>query len=203
MLPAKQTRSAERQASEQGSGRPAEGIRALRLSRRSLDQTYVGRRDSGVPTVLVVRATGGEVVLAAPGGVFSWGWPSTAGARRLAHALLLDLTGREAPLWVLDRLAARELAHLSHAAFSLTGRQILGWVDGHDSDSMSDWPPARRPSTAVPILGAPRDALAPVVKTGAPRIAPRVPSTLGSTAGQPRPLVRRDRQREPEPAPLG
>jgi hypothetical protein len=35
---------------------------------------------------------------AAQRGAFSWGWPFTGGTRRLTHALLLDLTGRNAPL---------------------------------------------------------------------------------------------------------
>ena len=111
------------------------------LSRRGLDQIYVGKREAGVPTVLVVRHTGAEYLPTPERGSFSWGWPATGGGRRLAHALLLDLTGRNAPPWVVDRLAGRELAQLPRAAFSVTGRQILGWI-GSYGYSILDWPQA-------------------------------------------------------------
>ncbi|MGO9971485.1 MAG: hypothetical protein ACLP01_01375 [Solirubrobacteraceae bacterium] len=127
------------------------------LSRRGLDQIYVGKREAGVPTVLVVRDTGAEYMPAPERGTFGWGWPSTGGARRLAHALLRDLTGRNAPPWVADKIAARELAQLERAAFSITGRQILGWI-GFYGYSISEWPPAQRSLTPSPINGTTRDA---------------------------------------------
>lgn len=114
------------------------------LSRSALDQIYVGKREAGVPAVLVVRETGAEYIPAPARGLFSWGFPSTGGARRLAHALLLDLTGRNAPPWVADKIAARELARLPRSTFSVTGRQILGWI-GSYGYSILDWPPASSP----------------------------------------------------------
>jgi hypothetical protein len=50
------------------------------LSRRGLDQIYVGKRQAGVPTVLVVRETGAEYMPAPERGAYSWGGPSTGGA---------------------------------------------------------------------------------------------------------------------------
>ncbi|MGO9750771.1 MAG: hypothetical protein ACLP8S_32265 [Solirubrobacteraceae bacterium] len=137
------------------SSRASTGISGL--SRRRLDQIYVGKRQAGVPTVLVVRDTGAEYMPAPERGAFGWGWPSTGGARRLAHALLLDLTGRNAPPWVADKIAARELGQLPRAAFSITGRQILGWI-GFYGYSISEWPPAQRSLTPSPIHGTTRDA---------------------------------------------
>jgi hypothetical protein len=128
------------------------------LSRRGLDQIYVGKREAGVPTVLVVRETGAEYMPAAQRGAFSWGWPCTGGTRRLAHALLLDLTGRNAPPWVVDKIAAREVTQLPRASFSVTGRQILGWI-GSCGDSILDWPPAQRSFTRSPIRSTASDAL--------------------------------------------
>ncbi len=151
MITAEQTSSNTQPHLYEPDGRSSRASRsASGLSRRSLEQIYVGKREAGVPTVLVVRETGGEYMPTPERGAFSWGWPSTGGARRLAHALLLDLTGRNAPPWVADRIAARELAHLPRAAFAVTGRQILGWI-GSDGYSILDWPPARRSRTPGPI----------------------------------------------------
>ncbi len=127
------------------------------LSRRGLDQIYVGKREAGVPTVLVVRGTGAEYMPAAHRGAFSWGWPCTGGTRRLAHALLLDLTGRNAPPWVVDTIAARELTQLPRASFSVTGRQILGWI-GSCGYSILDWPSAQRSRTPSPTRSTASDA---------------------------------------------
>jgi hypothetical protein len=128
------------------------------LSRRGLDQIYVGTRDAGVPTVLVVRDTGAEYMPAPQRGAFGWGWPCTGGVRRLAHALLLDLTGRNAPPWVVDKIAACELTQFPRASFSVTGRQILGWI-GCRGYSILDWPPAQRSLTPSPIRGTITNAL--------------------------------------------
>jgi hypothetical protein len=117
----------------------------------AVDQVYHGTRDGGVPTVVVMRDSGDQQSLASPYGAFSWGWPSTGGARRLAHALLLDLTGRDAPHWVLDTLAARELPRLPRAAFAITGRQILGWVESHGY-SISDWRVAQQSLTDYALV---------------------------------------------------
>ncbi|MGO9902480.1 MAG: hypothetical protein ACLP0J_22975 [Solirubrobacteraceae bacterium] len=151
MFTAQQTSSNTQPHLYEPNGRSSRATRGVSgLSRRGLEQIYVGKREAGVPTVLVVRDTGGEYMPTPERGAFSWGWPSTGGARRLAHALLLDLTGRNAPPWVADEIAARELAHLPRAAFAVTGRQILGWI-GSYGYSISDWPPARRSRTPAPI----------------------------------------------------
>ncbi|MGO9753444.1 MAG: hypothetical protein ACLP8S_12480, partial [Solirubrobacteraceae bacterium] len=58
--------------------------------------------------------------------------------------------------WVADKIAAREIAQLPRAAFSVTGRQILGWI-GFYGYAISDWPPARRSLTTSPPHGTSSD----------------------------------------------
>ncbi len=165
------SRNAQPPTSERAGLSPGASTGASGLSRRGLDQIYVGKREAGVPTVLVVRDTGAEYLPAPERGGFGWGWPSTGGARRLAHALLRDLTARNAPPWVADKIAARELAQLPRAAFSITGRQILGGI-GFYGYSISEWPPAQRSLTPSPINGttcdAPDGTIAPKLRRGAP-----------------------------------
>ena len=105
-----------------------------------LRQIYVGGTEAGHPVILVVRESGTER-LHAPTGGFDWGWPGIRGGRRLAHATLLDLTGREPPPLILDTLATEELAHLPWTAFSLTGQQLLAWIESRGC-TITDWPPA-------------------------------------------------------------
>jgi len=102
-----------------------------------LRQIYVGEREVGHPTMLVVREKDTERLNTAGG--FDWGWPSIGGARRLAHTLLLDLTDREPPPWVCDALATDQLTHLPWTTFSLTGRELLEWIKSQGY-RIEDWP---------------------------------------------------------------
>ncbi|HYB31710.1 MAG TPA: hypothetical protein VEF89_34325, partial [Solirubrobacteraceae bacterium] len=97
--------------------------------------------------VFVVRATGTERLVPPGSGHFYWGWRSSSGSRRLALALLLDLTGRVPPTGVCDEIAAEHVAHLPWPAFAITGHQILAWIESHDH-TISDWPPATPLTTA-------------------------------------------------------
>jgi hypothetical protein len=122
---------------------------------------YVGRRETGHPVVDVLRQNGAERLRPPTRGGFDWGWPGIGGARRLAHALLLDLTGRNPPPWIRDTLATDKLAHLPWAAFSLTGRELLGWIEARGY-TISDWPPAN-PTLACEL------ARASLTSRGSPR----------------------------------
>jgi hypothetical protein len=105
------------------------------------DRLYVGEREAGHPVILVVGAEGAESMFAPALGGFDWGWPSMGATRRLARALLLDVTGREPPGGIRDALATEELAHFPWAGFSLTGRQLLDWIESR-GDAVVDWPAA-------------------------------------------------------------
>jgi len=63
----------------------------------TLDRIYHGERDAGHPMMLVIDENGNESPLARARGGFDWGWPSMNGTRRLARALMMDVTGREPP----------------------------------------------------------------------------------------------------------
>jgi hypothetical protein len=102
-------------------------------------QIYVGRREAGHPVVDVLRQNGTERLSPPTRGGFDWGWPGIGGARRLAQALLLDLSGRNPPPWIRDALATDKLTHLPWAAFSLTGRELLRWIESRGY-AISDWP---------------------------------------------------------------
>ncbi len=169
------------------------------LSRRGLEQIYVGKREAGVPAVLVVRETGAEYIPAPPRGAFSWGRPCTGGARRLAHALLLDLTGRNAPPWVVDKIAARELTQLPRASFSVTGRQILGWI-GSCGYSILDWPPAHCAFMPSPIRDTPSDAYETRIDRRI-RWRARSPAPARSTSIKPRMGADRDPSFPGDPGP--
>jgi hypothetical protein len=106
-----------------------------------LRQIYVGDRDGGHSAVFVVRDTGTERLVSPGSSHFYWGWRSSSGSRRLALALLLDLTGRVPPTRVCDEIAAEHVARLPWPAFAITGHQILAWIESHDY-TISDWPPA-------------------------------------------------------------
>ena len=113
--------------------------RAGAVSPAQLGRVYIGERDPGHPVMLVVGDDGTERLFAPALGEFDWGWPSMGGTRRLAQALLLDVTGREPPPGLRDALATEELAHFPWGAFSLTGRELIGWIEarGH---TIADWP---------------------------------------------------------------
>jgi hypothetical protein len=121
-----------------------------------LRDIYVGGREAGHPVMLVVRDHGTERLPGPTPGGFDWGWPSMGGARRLAHALLLDLTGHDPPPWIRDTLATEMLAHLPWAAFSLTGRELLGWIESRGY-TIADWPLANSSSgsSRAPCARAP------------------------------------------------
>jgi hypothetical protein len=93
-----------------------------------LDQVYIGRREAGHPVMLVVGEDGTESAFASKSGLFDWGWPSMRAIKRLAAALLLDVTGREPPAGLRDAFATEELAHFPWAQFSITGRELLEWI---------------------------------------------------------------------------
>jgi hypothetical protein len=131
----------EPRASERDDRRARGPARAGGPSPAKLRQIYLGAREAGHPMMLVVQENGTEHLHAPTAGGFDWGWPSLGGARRLAHAMLLDLTGRVPPPWILDTLAAEELAHLPWTAFTLTGQQLLAWIESRGC-AIADWPPA-------------------------------------------------------------
>ena len=131
-------------------------------SPRKLRHIYVGGREAGHPVMLVVRENATERLRATTPGGFDWGWPS--GAKRLAHALLLDLTGRDPPPEIHDTLATEELAHLPWAAFSLTGRELLGWIESRGY-TIADWPLANSSSASCRTPCAPPPARATLART--------------------------------------
>jgi hypothetical protein len=89
--------------------------------------------------MLVVTDDGTESEFAPASGWFDWGWPSLGPTRRLARALLLDVTGREPPTEARDALATEELAHFPWAAFSLSAGELRGWIEARGY-SIGDWP---------------------------------------------------------------
>ncbi len=127
---------------------------------RGPDRLYVGEREAGHPVILIVGAEGAESLFAPALGGFDWGWPSMGATRRLARALLLDVTGREPPAGIRDALATEELAHFPWAGFSLTGRQLLDWIEsrGH---AIADWPaPDVTPGNPIVCAASSLDAIA-------------------------------------------
>jgi hypothetical protein len=112
-----------------------------------LDQIYIGEREAGHPVMRVLVEDGAESPFAPASGWFDWGWPSLSATKRLARALLAEVTGREPPAAVSDAFATEELAHFPWAAFSLTGRELLGWVEAR-GETVADWPEAT-PTTRV------------------------------------------------------
>jgi hypothetical protein len=100
-----------------------------------LDRIYRGERDGGDPLMLVIEADGTESPLALGG--FDWGWPSM-NTRGLARALLVDVTGREPPPAVRDAFATEELAHFPWASFSITGRDLLEWIESRGYE-LAQW----------------------------------------------------------------
>jgi hypothetical protein len=128
------------------------------VSPSKLDQIYIGERDAGHPVMFVVGRDGIERTFAPALGGFDWGWPSMGGTRRLARALLLDLTSREPPAGLRDAFATEELAHFPWGGFRVTGEELLGWIEsrGH---TVTDWPVAdasfaRHIVTDWPVAGA-------------------------------------------------
>jgi hypothetical protein len=119
-----------------------------------LDQIYLGKREAGRPVMLVVGEDCTERMFAPALGGFDWGWPSGA-TRRLARALLLDVTGREPPAGVRDALATEQLAHFPWATFSLTRGELLGWIESRGY-TIADWPAtSSTPSTAILCVALP------------------------------------------------
>lgn len=110
-------------------------------SGRRRGRIYLGQRDAGRPSIVVLAEDGSERPLAPALGWFDWGWPSMDATRRLARALLLDATGCEPPTGVRDALLAEELAHFPWQSFVLRAEDLLAWIEarGHH---VGDWPPA-------------------------------------------------------------
>jgi hypothetical protein len=99
------------------------------MATETIERTYVGEREMGHPVMLVIEEDGSEHSFAPSLGEFDWGWPSLRATRRLARALLLDVTGHEPPEVLCDELAAELLAHLPWGSFSLTARDVRGWLE--------------------------------------------------------------------------
>ena len=162
-----------------------------RPSTRKLREIYVGQREVGRPTVLVVRDTGiGTEVL--PRGAFDWGWPALGGATRLANALLLDLTGRTPPEPIRDRLAVDLITHLPWRSFSLTGADLLAWTDTHGYE-ITDWPAATTAVTPTPTARPKREtaqrnrgrrALRRGARRRTPPLAPRAMHAGGAASSR-------------------
>ena len=126
----------------------ASGIDSDSLS--TLDRVYHGERDAGHPAIVVIDEDGSEGPLTPALGRFDWGWPSMNATRQLARALLIDVTGREPPPAVRDAFATEELAHFPWGSFSMTGRELLEWIDSRGYE-LAGWPPA----TSTPVISAP------------------------------------------------
>ena len=105
----------------------------------TLDRIYHGERDAGHPMMLVIDENGNESPLARARGGFDWGWPSMNGTRRLARALMMDVTGREPPPGVRDAFATEELSHFPWGSFSVSGRDLLEWIDSRGYE-LAAWP---------------------------------------------------------------
>ena len=139
--------------------------------------------------MLVVRDTGiGTEVL--PRGAFDWGWPSLGGATRLARALLLDLTGRTPPEPIRHTLAVDLIAHLPWGSFTLTGADLLAWIDAHAYE-IADWPPATTAVTPTPTAQPKREASQrnggrraphPAARRWIPSLAGRAMDTRGAAS---------------------
>jgi hypothetical protein len=119
---------------------------SLALAPSHANKVYLGRRLAGDPTVLVLSEHGVAPLLGAGPSRFDWGW-ACPGSRRLAEALLADLTGRSAPPAVRDALACEGLAHLRWGAFALSWRELLDWVEDRGY-AVGEWAAA---AVATPV----------------------------------------------------
>jgi len=140
-----------------------------------LERIYRGERGIGDPIVLVTEDDGSESALASAFDGFDWGC-SGVDTRRLARALLIDVTGREPPAWVRDAFATEELAHFEWRSFLITGRDLLEWIEYHGY-KLADWPlvdstPAMGPVASVPPLASDRCAFVPLFSRAARTRAP-------------------------------
>jgi hypothetical protein len=131
--------------------------RAGAASPSTLDQIYTGKREAGHPVMFVVGGDGTERMFAPALGWFDWGWPSMGPTRRLARALLLDVTGREPPPGIRDALLTEVLAHFPWAGFSISGRELVAWIESR-GQTIADWPAAHStPGTGI-LAAAPSRA---------------------------------------------
>jgi hypothetical protein len=119
-----------------------------------LDRFYRGERGIGDPIVLVTDGDGTESMLAPAFDGFDWGW-SGMDTRRLARALLIDVTGREPPAWARDAFATEELAHFDWRSFLITGRDLLEWIE-YRGYELADWPPVNSTPSIGPVAPSAR-----------------------------------------------
>ena len=149
-------------------GEPARG--GTNSTPTRLERIYRGERGIGNPIVLVIEEDRTESVLAHAFDGFDLGW-SGIDTRRLARALLIDVTGREPPAWVRDAFATEELAHFDWRSFLITGRDVLEWIGYHGYEiadwSLADSTPALGPVSSVTSLASHRCAFVPLFSRAA------------------------------------
>ena len=86
---------------------------------------YVGRLESGQPTVYTVAGASVDRLMPPPGG-FQWG--AGVDATQLARVLLTDAAGSEPPRDACTRFAEQILSRLPHDGFALQRETVDAWL---------------------------------------------------------------------------